>query len=180
MLRILGGLFLTVVATAAGCGAYMPSNTSQGEMGGTAADLGVIADQAVFSGPDMVVTLGAPAGCNTTTVVSGSTAYKTLTNGVTGNGMRCMGGACHNNTISPKFNSQATFMQVMISQRSTAGVPYITPNNPDASYILYKLAGKQTLFRDGGGLQMPRNGTPLTAAEQCVIYDWILHGAPAN
>lgn len=179
MLRILGGLFLVVAATA-GCGAYMPSNTSQGDMGVAATDLGVITDQAVFSGPDMVTTLPVPAGCNTTTVVSGTTAYKTLTNGVTGNGMRCMGGACHNTTITPKFNSQATFMALMINQRSTAGVPYITPNDPNSSYVLYKLAGQQTLFRDGGGMQMPRGGTPLTAAEQCVIYDWILHGAPTN
>ena len=117
------------------------------------------------------------AGCNTATIVSGTQAYATLTGT---NGQRCFGAGCHNGAQRPMFTSQTTFMNAVINQSSTTGVAYITPNNPDKSYLLYKLRGLQTLIRNGAGQQMPKGGTPLTDAQFCMMYDWVLHGAPRN
>ena len=182
MIRILGGLFLggftLALALAAGCGTYTPPVTGKADLDmPPPTDLGDPSDQAMVAGPDMVTTLPVPAGCNTQTVVTGTQAYTTLT---TAANTRCMGGNCHNNSIKPLFSTQATFMAATINQASTATMPYVTPNSPDKSYILYKLRGLQATVRNGGGAQMPRGGTPLTTAESCTMYNWVLHGAPAN
>lgn len=178
MLRTLRGLSLGIFALVIGCG----NNTSYpGKVdlakpsdGGNGSDLGPLDDLAGPQ-PDMTVTIPVPAGCNTTTVVSGTLAYTTLTGS---NGQRCFGGGCHNGAQRPLFTSQATFMNAVLNQPSTTAVPYITPNNPDKSYLLYKLRNLQTLIRNGAGVQMPKGGTPLTDAQFCTMYDWVLHGAP--
>lgn len=177
MLRMLRGLLLGVIALTAGCGNYSPLpgkldlavQTDAGK-----SDLGQSSDLAGPQ-PDMTVVLPVPAGCNTATIITGTQAYVTLTGS---NGLRCFGGGCHNGAQRPLFTSQTTFMNAVINQSSTTGVPYIAPNNPDRSYLLYKLRGLQTLIRNGAGQQMPKGGTPLTDAEFCRMYDWVLHGAP--
>lgn len=178
MLRMLRGLLFGVMVLTAGCG----NNTSvPGRFdlslhtdGGSQSDLGSPGDLAGPQ-PDMTVVLPVPAGCNTTTIVTGTQAYTTLTGST---GQRCFGGGCHNGAQRPLFSSQTTFMNAVINQSSTTGLPYIAPNNPDRSYLLYKLRGLQTLIRNGAGQQMPKGGTPLTDAEFCRMYDWVLHGAP--
>lgn len=174
MLRILGGLFMGIFALAAGCGGTPPTagNTDLGP--NSSADMG-ISDMAVYTGPDMVTTLPIPPGCNTQTAVTGTQAYTALT---LANNTRCMGGKCHNTGIPPLFSSKATMREVMISKPSTAsGMPYITPGNPDRSFMMYKIRGLQTSVRDGGGSQMPKGGVALTNAEACMVYNWILQGA---
>ena len=175
LLRFRGGLFVGICALVAGCGAE-PTGTpgTKTDLGVPLNDMGTLTDQAVFTGPDMVVTIGAPKNCDTNTVVTGTTAYKTLTN----NGARCLN--CHSSNNKPAFTNQATFMTATINVKSTADLPYVVPNNPDRSYLMYKLRNQQNLVRNGGGMQMPRGGTPLTDAELCVIHNWILHGAPTN
>lgn len=180
MLRMLRSLSLGVLVLAGGCGNYNPP-TSRADLAqplgdGGLQDLGASGDLAGPQ-PDMTVTIPVPAGCNTATIVTGTQAYATLTNT---NGQRCFGAGCHNGAQRPVFTSQTTFMNAVINQSSTTGVAYITPNNPDKSYLLYKLRGLQTLIRNGAGQQMPKGGTPLTDAQFCMMYDWVLHGAPRN
>ena len=183
MLRTRSGLSVGIFALAAGCGGtYTPTSpgldmaTKLVDMATKPADLGPTSDIAMLQ-PDMTTTMPIPPGCDTTTVVSGTQAYATITSST---GMRCMGAGCHNNgTLKPQFNTQATFMTAM-AQNSTATMPYVTPNNPDQSYLLYKLRGLQTTVRNGGGAQMPRTGTLLTNAEICTVYNWVLHSAPSS
>ncbi|HET7217811.1 MAG TPA: hypothetical protein VFJ02_07170 [Vicinamibacterales bacterium] len=61
--------------------------------------------------------------------------------------------------------------------RQKAGETLVVPGNPDDSYLIKKLEG-----RDGiSGAQMPRNGPPyLTAGQLVVIRRWIEIGAPNN
>ena len=175
MLRIIGALSFGVFALAAGCGNNSPI-VSKSDLG-MSSDLGVTDQGGGSLGPDMSTTLPVPTGCNTATVVTGTQAYTTLTGS---NGQRCMGGNCHNNNNRPLFTNQTSFMAAVRNQSSTTPLPYVTPNVPDRSFLLYKLANRQATVLRGGGVQMPRDGTPLTSAEQCVIYNWVLHGAPVN
>ena len=180
MVRMLGSLSFGIFVLAGGCGTYNPPasrvDLSQSSGDGGLQDLGASGDLAGPQ-PDMSVILPVPAGCNTATIVTGTQAYATLTGT---NGQRCFGGGCHNGAQRPLFTSQATFMNAVLNQPSTTGVAYITPNNPNQSYLLYKLRGLQTLIRNGAGQQMPKGGTPLTDAQFCMMYDWVLHGAPKN
>lgn len=177
MLRTLSGFLLGIFVLAAGCGNVAPTGGGNVDLVGSTTDMGGLSDQAGPLGPDMVTTLPIPPNCNTATVVTGTQAYSTLTGST---GTRCMGGNCHNNNIKPLFSTRATFMAATINMSSTSLLPYVTPNVPDRSYVLYKLRGLAANVRNGGGAQMPRGGTPLTDAEFCVMYNWVLHGAPVN
>ena len=50
---------------------------------------------------------------------------------------------------------------------------------PDQSYLINKLEGTQ-VQAGGSGVQMPFNGTPLTAAQIELIRQWISRGALNN
>lgn len=176
MLRTFSGLFIGIFGLAAGCGNVTPTGGGTMDLTGMPTDMGVVSDQAGPLGPDMVTVLPAPTNCDTATIITGTQAYTTL---IGPTGLRCQAG-CHNITVKPVFSTRATFMAATINQPSSSVLPYVVPNMPDRSYLLYKLRGLQAMVRNGGGLQMPRNGTPLTDVEYCQIYDWVLHGAPVN
>jgi hypothetical protein len=53
----------------------------------------------------------------------------------------------------------------------------VAPGQPDASYIVMKLAGSGACFAN---LRMPKNEPALSAAQQQLIRDWIANGAPNN
>jgi hypothetical protein len=126
--------------------------------------------------PDLApATIPVPAGCNTNTVVTGTVMYTTLSAN-----KRCMGGACHNSGQNPAFSTQATFMSAMVGKQSTSSLNYVTANQPDKSYLLFKLRNLQLNVPGGSGGQMPEGGTPLTDTEFCTVYDWVLHGAPTQ
>lgn len=52
----------------------------------------------------------------------------------------------------------------------------VKPGAPDESYLVHKIQGTQ-LDAAGGGLRMPADGEPLTAAEIAMIRAWIAAGA---
>lgn len=52
----------------------------------------------------------------------------------------------------------------------------IKPGAPDESYLVHKIQGTQVEV-GGGGLRMPADGEPLTAAEIAMIRAWIAAGA---
>jgi hypothetical protein len=126
--------------------------------------------------PDMTpIMIPVPNGCNTATAPSGTVAYTTLSTGG-----RCMGGTCHNSGQPPAFMDMTTFMASMVNQGSSSAFKFVVPNQPNSSYLLYKLRGLQQMVPGGGGLQMPDGGTPLNDTDFCTMYDWILHGAPTT
>lgn len=65
---------------------------------------------------------------------------------------------------------------VNVSSIQRPGTPRVVPGNPDASYLVQKIEGTQTV-----GLRMPRNGPPyLTQGQILIIRRWIEIGAPRN
>ena len=57
---------------------------------------------------------------------------------------------------------------------AAAGLLRVTPNDPDKSFLVTKVAGQPPLVE---GSQMPLGKTPLTAAQVQLIRDWISAGA---
>ena len=53
----------------------------------------------------------------------------------------------------------------------------VLPNASSSSYLMWKLQGSGTCFT---GTQMPKGGSPLSAADQATIASWIDEGAPNN
>ena len=65
--------------------------------------------------------------------------------------------------------------RVLVDIPSRAGMAYVTPGDPDASYLWHKLVGDQADV-GGGGARMPI-GIPLAAQEMAIVEEWILAGA---
>ncbi len=63
----------------------------------------------------------------------------------------------------------------LVGQPSSNGLPYVTPGDPDESYIAHKLEGTQ-VAAGGGGNQMPLGGD-LSNADVATIVQWIADGA---
>lgn len=54
---------------------------------------------------------------------------------------------------------------------------YVTPGNPEASYLLHKIEGRAGIV----GGRMPRNGPPyMTDGQILILKRWIDLGAPRN
>lgn len=66
---------------------------------------------------------------------------------------------------------------VNVASRQKAGATLVVPGDPDASYFIHKLEGRNDIAQ----LRMPRNGPPyLTDGQVLVIRRWIAIGAPNN
>lgn len=66
---------------------------------------------------------------------------------------------------------------VGVSSRQRPGVLRVAPGDPENSYLIHKLDGRQGI----GGRPMPLNGPPyLTAGQIRIIKRWIETGAPNN
>ena len=63
--------------------------------------------------------------------------------------------------------------------RAAPTLPYVTPGDPDKSFLMHKLDGTQ-LSVGGTGVQMPYFATPLSQADRDGIRAWINSGAPQN
>lgn len=175
MLRIACGVTLSILAFAAGCGNSNPTPTSTPDLATATADLAAPAADLATPSDLAPPVITPPPNCNTTTAITGTMAYNTISAG-----NRCMGAGCHNQMQMPMFSTQATFMAAMINKTSSSAYQYVVPNMPDKSYLLYKLRGTQLSVPNGNGGQMPTGGTLLTNAEFCTVYTWVLRGAPVN
>lgn len=66
---------------------------------------------------------------------------------------------------------------VNVTAGQRADLKYVTPGNPDASYLLHKIDGRAGIV----GLKMPRNGPPfMTEGQILILRRWIELGAPRN
>lgn len=66
---------------------------------------------------------------------------------------------------------------VNVTAGQNANLKYVTPGNPDASYLLHKIEGRTGIT----GLKMPRNGPPfMTDGQILILRRWIELGAPRN
>lgn len=175
MLRIACGVTLSILALAAGCDNGNTNPTPTSDLAAPSPDLAAPTPDLATPSDLAPPTVVPPVGCNTTTVVSGTTAYNTISAG-----NRCMGAGCHNQMQDPVFSNRATFTAVMINKPSSSAYQYVVPNMPDQSYLLYKLRGTHLSVPKGNGGQMPTGGTFLNDTEFCTVYNWVSHGAPVN
>ena len=173
---------------AAACG-----NQSTGaDMSMNQNDLRMASDMAMLDmtmpQPDMAMpppTLMIPAGCVVpSSPVTLASFYGTLINGTSGN--RCANAtSCHVlNGQLPRFTPDMAGFRtnvVNVSAGRTQQAPnmmYIKPNDPDNSFILYKITGQQNKLLSAPGVQMPYDGPPyLTPTEQCTLINWVRTGA---
>lgn len=72
-----------------------------------------------------------------------------------------------------------TDYDAVVGQASAvSGLDYVSPGDPDASYLFAKVSGTQAALGGSGG-QMPLGGSPLSEADRDTLSTWILDGAPA-
>ena len=90
----------------------------------------------------------------------------------------CAKSSCHTGAGAP----EGLRLDAGLSHMNLVNVPVprdtaltrVIPGMPDASFLIEKLEGTQTI-----GAQMPDDGPPyLQAAQIQVIKEWILNGAP--
>ena len=82
------------------------------------------------------------------------------------------GGALGNLVLEEGY----AFEQLVSRQSTQAPLKLVEPYQLDASYLIYKLEGKQ-LEAGGSGKAMPFDGTTLSDEEITVIKTWITEGA---
>jgi hypothetical protein len=65
---------------------------------------------------------------------------------------------------------------VNVPSRQVANLDRVTPFEPDASYLMFKVRGNAAEV-GGRGTRMPLNRTPLSDAEMALLEAWIASGA---
>ena len=91
--------------------------------------------------------------------------------------------SCHNpngsgfRAVGLDLGSDAAYGQLVgVPSRQRPGVLRVVPGDPDSSYLVQKLEG-----RDGiAGTRMPQRGPFLTDGQMAIIRRWIQLGAPRN
>lgn len=74
------------------------------------------------------------------------------------------------------LHPQAAYEYLVDVPSTESTLKRVQPGAPDESYMVHKIQGTQTEV-GGGGLRMPADGEPLTAAEIAMIRAWIAAGA---
>ena len=94
-------------------------------------------------------------------------------------GPSCGFSGCHSGSSAPfglsldsADNSFQNLVGVASGQQSN--LMRVMAGNAENSYLIHKLEGRPSI----SGLQMPRNGTPLSTALIQNVKDWINNGAP--
>jgi hypothetical protein len=92
----------------------------------------------------------------------------------------CAVSGCHNASSSQAglvlASGQAFGNLVNVASTQRSSLNRVTPNDPEASYLVKKLRGDS----DISGSRMPLGGTALTSAQLNSIIQWIQSGAPNN
>ena len=88
------------------------------------------------------------------------------------NDFTCMG--CHGGQAGITLSAGTDWANDLIGQPSSGALLLVNPGNANDSYLIRKLEGGPGIT----GLQMPRNRTPMTAAQINQVRAWI-NGMPA-
>lgn len=98
----------------------------------------------------------------------------------------CLGPVCHEGTnpLVPltlvEGGDVDPYVELTTRAHGLSGMPYVTPGDPNASYLYRKLEGTHLegdLDGLGGGSQMPLSAPALSDANLTLVRDWILTGA---
>lgn len=101
--------------------------------------------------------------------------------------MDTVGTACHTPTGTWSFfdlTEGMAYMSLLEGDPTESILPYVTPSDPDQSYVLNKLkAMPGTIPEMGSGVPMPQQPpgedfVPLPAGDIAIIEAWIEQGAP--
>jgi hypothetical protein len=72
--------------------------------------------------------------------------------------------------------SNAT-IRASFNNRSSVGVPYVSPGSSARSYLFLRIAGRGAEIRGGSRVRMPLNGRAWPNADQAAFQRWIDQGA---
>jgi hypothetical protein len=94
---------------------------------------------------------------------------------------RCATGACHGGAspvFFPTYDLELGWAaNVDVPSLTVPGLDLVEPGDPERSYLVHKLRGTQGDV-GGGGARMPVADSPLDAADQELLENWIANGAP--
>lgn len=89
---------------------------------------------------------------------------------------------CHQDELpyaSLSVEPESAYQMLVGAPATEADMERVAPGNPDRSYLLLKISGRNK-FVKGGGVGMPLGALPLSAAEVDLVRRWIQQGAPNN
>ena len=87
----------------------------------------------------------------------------------------CAFSGCHvSGSVNPNLSGNS--YSILVNKKSSTGMDYIKPNDPNNSYLLQKLLGSSVI----NGSRMPLNSSPLSQEKINVITEWINDGAKNN
>lgn len=169
---------MLVLALTGACGGNQTTNNSSDMASsshdqGTSSDLSMISD--LTSPPrDMSPPELTGVSCATATVTA-NTVYSTVIM------TSCAGMGCHvgtGATETPMYGtSGATLIAATVNKPSSATMNYITANDLNHSYLLYKVYGQHLKVPMGSGGQMPEGGGMLSDPNLCLLVNWVRSGA---
>ncbi len=89
----------------------------------------------------------------------------------------CTNNACHGTGMSAGLNLQsgASYASLVNVTATREPIVRVIPGNADASYLVVKLEGRQSV-----GSRMPLGGQPLSQTDLTNIKNWINRGAQNN
>jgi hypothetical protein len=87
----------------------------------------------------------------------------------------CTSASCHGTaqTAGLDLRTGASYGQLVSVQAVSEPSLRVAPGNPDGSYLVIKLEGRQAV-----GDRMPQTGAPLDSIDIANIRNWISQGAP--
>lgn len=87
----------------------------------------------------------------------------------------CARSGCHAGSQRPDLRASNAFANI-VDVASSRGTPYITPGDPDNSYLYLKAVGASGI----SGVRMPRGRPALSSSVLDAMREWIETGAPNN
>ena len=179
MTRVTLCSLIAAVALSAACGKdnTMPGTGDMAVKPGSDLAMGPV-DMAM-NPPDMAPPKLDIQNCATATVTAAS-FYSTVINQGTGTAnSTCASAGCHvaaGMGATPAMDTMATFIANLKGKPSSATMNYVTPNDVDKSFLLYKITGQHLRVQQFGE-QMPSLKPALSAMQQCTIINWVRSGA---
>jgi hypothetical protein len=89
----------------------------------------------------------------------------------------CTGTSCHGTAQQAGLDLRtgASFAELVNVRATSEPIVRVLPGNPDGSYLVIKLEGRQSV-----GDRMPQTGQPLDSIDLTNIRNWIAQGALNN
>jgi hypothetical protein len=87
----------------------------------------------------------------------------------------CTSSSCHGTAQMAGLDLRAgvSYGSLVDVRATSEPFPRVSPGDPDGSYLVIKLEGRQSV-----GSRMPQTGSPLDSIDLANIRNWISQGAP--